>query len=111
MTVGSKRRIIVPPKLGPPVGPSTFFSAKQCEVRSPSRAAAAAAPLAAPGPQPDLPLLQPCCSAPHSPPPSPHPTHAPTPLPTHPQVFDIELRAIRVCRQESAMMFSRVVCE
>lgn len=57
MKVGSKRRIIVPPKLGPPVGPSTFFSAKQCEV------------------------------------------------------FDIELRGIRSCRQEQVMMFSRVVCD
>lgn len=32
MQVGGKRRIVVSPELGPPVGPSTFFSAKQCEV-------------------------------------------------------------------------------
>lgn len=36
MKPGGKRRMVVPPALGPPVGPSTFFSAKQCEV---SRAA------------------------------------------------------------------------
>lgn len=32
MHIGGQRRIIVPPELGPPVGPSTFFSAKQFEV-------------------------------------------------------------------------------
>jgi FKBP-type peptidyl-prolyl cis-trans isomerase len=32
MAPGGQRRIVVPPELGPPVGPSTFFSAKQCEV-------------------------------------------------------------------------------
>jgi len=32
MHVGGQRRIIIPPELGPPVGPSTFFSAKQFEV-------------------------------------------------------------------------------
>eukprot|EP00193_Tetraselmis_chui_P008876 CAMPEP_0177767592 /NCGR_PEP_ID=MMETSP0491_2-20121128/9209_1 /TAXON_ID=63592 /ORGANISM="Tetraselmis chuii, Strain PLY429" /LENGTH=280 /DNA_ID=CAMNT_0019284221 /DNA_START=136 /DNA_END=978 /DNA_ORIENTATION=+ len=32
MAVGTKMRVILPPALGPPVGPSTFFSAKQCEV-------------------------------------------------------------------------------
>jgi hypothetical protein len=32
MQAGGQRRIVVPPDLGPPVGPSTFFSAKQIEV-------------------------------------------------------------------------------
>lgn len=32
MRLGGTRRIIIPPELGPPVGPSTFFSAKQFEV-------------------------------------------------------------------------------
>lgn len=32
MKPGGKRRMIIPPELGPPVGPSTFFSSKQFEV-------------------------------------------------------------------------------
>jgi len=32
MKPGSRRIVIIPPALGPPVGPSTFFSAKQYEI-------------------------------------------------------------------------------
>ncbi|KAK1274390.1 hypothetical protein QJS04_geneDACA012496 [Acorus gramineus] len=32
MRPGGKRRMIIPPELGPPVGPSTFFSSRQFEV-------------------------------------------------------------------------------
>ncbi|XP_051148213.1 peptidyl-prolyl cis-trans isomerase FKBP20-2, chloroplastic isoform X2 [Andrographis paniculata] len=32
MKPGGKRRMVIPPELGPPVGPSTFFSSKQFEV-------------------------------------------------------------------------------
>jgi len=32
MQVGGRRIIVVPPEMGPPVGPSTFFSSRQFEV-------------------------------------------------------------------------------
>ena len=32
MRAGGSRRVVVPPELGPPVGPATFFSSKQWEV-------------------------------------------------------------------------------
>ena len=32
MKAGGSRRVVVPPELGPPVGPATFFSSKQWEV-------------------------------------------------------------------------------
>ena len=32
MKAGGYRRVVVPPELGPPIGPATFFSAKQWEV-------------------------------------------------------------------------------
>ena len=57
MRKGGQRRIVVPPDLGPPVGPQTFFSAKQIEV------------------------------------------------------FDVELRTVKDCRREGALMFSRSVCD
>eukprot|EP00747_Dinoflagellata_sp_TGD_P186528 gnl/TRDRNA2_/TRDRNA2_43591_c0_seq1.p1 gnl/TRDRNA2_/TRDRNA2_43591_c0~~gnl/TRDRNA2_/TRDRNA2_43591_c0_seq1.p1 ORF type:complete len:311 (+),score=47.20 gnl/TRDRNA2_/TRDRNA2_43591_c0_seq1:47-979(+) len=57
MKPGGKRRAIVPPDLGPPTGPSTFFSAKQYEV------------------------------------------------------FDLELKTIKQCKEKQILLVRRTVCE
>jgi hypothetical protein len=83
MKVGGKRRIIVPPELGPPVGPGTFFSSKQFEVR-----------VSAPPPGFLPPRLQISWRGRLS-----------------FQVFDVELLQIKNCTRQQMGMLSTVSCQ
>jgi hypothetical protein len=88
MKAGQQRRIIIPPALGPPVGPSTFFSAKQCEVSKAGMSCCGICyQLLQLGSQKQCLFL----------------------LATV-QVFDIELLQIRTCERRQMAMFSDVVC-